>query len=239
MSWFLSDANVLKYAHWGLKYLPYCIRKMCKDDVKQVLDIDREAFPTQWPPPNYVHELQNRLAHYIIVGEDGETTEAPHGETPPRSQRGRLVARLMRLFGRNHTVSNEPSGNSVDHILGFAGFWIMADEAHITSIAVREPLRGKGIGELLLIGVFDLARELEIGFITLEVRVSNIVAQTLYFKYGFNKTGLRRGYYTDNREDAIIMSTENINSPAFKERIQQLREAHAHKWGAALSQPLH
>ena len=61
--------------------------------------------------------------------------------------------------------------------------------------------------------------------ITLEVRVSNVVAQNLYRKYGFAQVGIRRGYYLDNREDAIIMSTESINSEAFLAQLQQLRES--------------
>ena len=105
----------------------------------------------------------------------------------------------------------------------------MVDEAHITNIAVLKEYQGQGIGGLLLIATIDLAREFNASFLTLEVRASNLVAQNLYSRYGFNKTGLRRGYYLDNREDAIIMSTENIASPSFQTKLQQLRESLSRK----------
>jgi ribosomal-protein-alanine N-acetyltransferase len=94
---------------------------------------------------------------------------------------------------------------------------------------VRQEYQGRGLGELLLIATIDLARELKASMMTLEVRVSNLVAQNLYGKYGFAKAGLRRGYYLDNHEDAVIMSTENINEPAFQAQIGKLREALARK----------
>lgn len=101
---------------------------------------------------------------------------------------------------------------------------MMVDEAHITNLAVRTEYRGKGIGELLLLATIDLANELKARFMTLEVRVSNLVAQSLYSKYGFVQMGVRRGYYLDNHEDAAIMSTDMLTSPSFQEHIRELRE---------------
>jgi len=72
--------------------------------------------------------------------------------------------------------------------------------------------------------------------ITLEVRASNIAAQSLYSKYGFAQVGLRRGYYTDNREDGVLMSTEDIASVPFQVRLQELKQAHSEKWGIALGE---
>jgi ribosomal-protein-alanine N-acetyltransferase len=68
--------------------------------------------------------------------------------------------------------------------------------------------------------------------VTLEVRVSNTAAQQLYAKYGFNQVGLRRDYYTDNREDAVIMSADHIASPSFQAQLQELKKAYTEKWGA-------
>ena len=105
----------------------------------------------------------------------------------------------------------------------------MADEAHITNIAVRQKYQRRGLGELLIIATIDLAQELKASMMTLEVRASNTVAQSLYRKYGFVEVGVRRAYYVDNREDGIIMSTENITSESFQTRLRQLREALAIK----------
>jgi ribosomal-protein-alanine N-acetyltransferase len=197
--------------------LTYSIRPMAREDLAQVNAIDREAFPTQWPPPNYRQELQNRLAHYIVVS-DGARTEDPPPQKAPGGLR-RLTSRLMPWFKRTDAPQPPPR----PYIAGFSGIWIMVDEAHITNVAVRREYRGKGIGGLLLIATIDMARELKASFLTLEVRASNTVAQNLYSKYGFKQTGERRGYYLDNREDAIIMSTEHIASPSFLARLQQLR----------------
>jgi ribosomal-protein-alanine N-acetyltransferase len=110
-------------------------------------------------------------------------------------------------------------------IVGFSGIWVLAEEAHITNIAVRREYQRRGIGELLMLGTIDLAEELHAVVMTLEVRASNEAAQNLYCKYGFEKVGVRYSYYLDNREDAVIMTTKSITSAAFKERVQTLREA--------------
>jgi ribosomal-protein-alanine N-acetyltransferase len=90
-------------------------------------------------------------------------------------------------------------------VAGYCGFWLILDEAHITNIAVHPEFRGKGYGKRLLQYVMERARRLGALKMTLEVRVSNHVAQSLYEKMGFVRSGVRKGYYTDNKEDALIM----------------------------------
>jgi len=207
---------------------------MCGQDIAQVTEIDREAFPTMLPPVNYRHELKNRLAHYIIAGDKSKTVDIT--EAPPIPEQGfsGLTAKVRHLFNHNRFFGDEQSVTSTEYVAGFAGFWIMADEAHLISIAVRDEYRRQGIGELLLISVIDLATELKVKFITLEVRVSNLVAQRLYRKFGFVQVGLRRSYYSDNREDGVLMTAENVNSASFQARLQRLKRAHSKKWGIAL-----
>jgi len=91
------------------------------------------------------------------------------------------------------------------NIIGYGGMWIIMDEAHVTNIAVRAPYRGRGYGEMLLRRLMRTAREQGAKSMTLEVRVSNEVAQNLYRKLGFVQNGIRPRYYTDNQEDAYIM----------------------------------
>jgi ribosomal-protein-alanine N-acetyltransferase len=100
----------------------------------------------------------------------------------------------------------------------------MVDEAHIVAIAVRESYRGQGLGELLLSRAMDLAMENQQDVVTLEVRRSNLVAQALYEKYRFLKVGVRRRYYSDNHEDAIIMSTPPIQHETFREALAYLEQ---------------
>ncbi len=216
--------------------MPYYVRLMRKEDVAQVTEIDREAFPTQWPPPNYQHELQNRLAHYIVACDEEKLVEQPKIRASSEKGWAGLVARFRWLFSHNHLSSGELSPSTGHYISGFAGFWIMDDETHITSIAVREAYRQQGAGELLLISVIDLATKLKARIITLEVRASNTAAQNLYSKYGFTHVGVRRGYYLDNREDALLMSTPDITSAAFQAHLQQLKQVHSRKWEITLSQ---
>jgi ribosomal-protein-alanine N-acetyltransferase len=102
---------------------------------------------------------------------------------------------------------------------------MMVDEAHISTIAVQPHWRRRGIGELLLVAMLDRAIELGAEIATLEVRVSNVTAQNLYRKYGFRKAGLRRRYYRDSDEDALIMSTERLTSATFQSHFQQLKQA--------------
>lgn len=108
--------------------------------------------------------------------------------------------------------------------VGYAGMWVVMDEAHITTIAVDPPLRGLGIGERLLIGLIDRAIERGARWIQLEVRQSNMVAQRLYHKYGFREVGIRRHYYSDNGEDAVVMWTGNLGED-FQQRYRSLRTA--------------
>ncbi|GIN93406.1 ribosomal-protein-alanine acetyltransferase [Siminovitchia terrae] len=88
---------------------------------------------------------------------------------------------------------------------GYCGVWLILDEAHITNIAILPEFRGHKLGEKLLCKVMSLAKEAGGKTMTLEVRVSNHIAKSLYKKLGFQEGGIRRGYYTDNKEDALVM----------------------------------
>ncbi|RFU69279.1 ribosomal-protein-alanine N-acetyltransferase [Peribacillus saganii] len=90
-------------------------------------------------------------------------------------------------------------------IIGYCGAWIVIDEAHITNIAVLPEYRGRKLGEALLRKMMELAKGMNVITMTLEVRVSNLVAQSLYEKLGFQRGGIRKNYYTDNHEDAMVM----------------------------------
>ncbi len=220
-----AQHNHVQHHISGANVLTYLIRPLTREDLAQINEIDREAFPTQWPPANYRQELQNKLAHYIVAVDSSRS--AP---VPPDKPRPAWLRLLSRLIPRLKPVKPAPAPPPPAYIAGFSGIWMMADEAHITNLAVRREYQGKGVGGLLLIATIDLARELKASFLTLEVRASNLVAQKLYRRYGFTQTGQRRGYYLDNREDAVIMSTESIASPAFQGQVRQLRESLALKF---------
>ena len=93
--------------------------------------------------------------------------------------------------------------------IGYAGFWNVSGEGDITNIAVMRDYRRLGVGSMLLEAVIERAKKLGLSILTLEVRQSNIAAQGLYRKYGFEEIGVRKRYYSDNNEDAVIM-TKNL-----------------------------
>ncbi len=110
-------------------------------------------------------------------------------------------------------------------VVGYAGLWLMVDEAHITTFAVLPEHRRKRIGERLLVRLFEIAEVMGAEWLTLEVRVSNLAAQRLYEKYGFRRAGVRRRYYSDNNEDALIMWTDRIRERSVRDRLAKLRDA--------------
>ncbi|MCL6587152.1 MAG: ribosomal protein S18-alanine N-acetyltransferase [Anoxybacillus sp.] len=90
-------------------------------------------------------------------------------------------------------------------LVGYCGMWVVIDEAHITNVAVLPEYRGKKLGEALMRRMMEMAKQLGAATMTLEVRVSNEVAQSLYRKLGFLNGGIRKRYYPDNQEDALVM----------------------------------
>ena len=112
-----------------------------------------------------------------------------------------------------------------DHVVGYAGLWLSLDEAHVTTFAVLPDYRRRKIGERMLLSLFDRAEKLGAEWLTLEVRASNLPAQRLYEKYGFRPAGIRRRYYSDNNEDAIIMWTDRLRDRGVRDRIAKLRQS--------------
>jgi ribosomal-protein-alanine N-acetyltransferase len=183
---------------------PYRVEPMRWEDVPQVMAIERKSFTLPWSDYTYRHEiLDNHNAHYFVARRlNGRVTDKP-------------ASWWRRLLKREEQAP----------VVGYGGFWIVIDEAHISTIASAESLRGRGIGELMLLAMIERSIELGAHEVTLEVRVSNTVAQNLYRKYGFEVVGQRTGYYRDNNEDAHLMTVRRVNTPAYQARLKILREA--------------
>jgi len=112
-----------------------------------------------------------------------------------------------------------------EEIAGFAGLWLMVDEAHVTTFAIAPAWRRNHLAERLLVALLDVALDRRASEATLEVRLSNLPARRLYEKFGFRPVGLRPRYYTDNNEDALIMTTEPLRSPEMVARLAARRAA--------------
>jgi len=197
----------------------YIIRLAENRDIRQVTEIDQEAFSEEQlfrSYSSYHREIHNPLARYIVACTEEKYEPNVNKQIMPE------IPWYKRLF--SYERHNE------QYILGFAGLWITPDEGHISAIGVRSNYRRRGIGERLLISLIDLAIQLNIKTISLEVRVSNEAAQSLYQKYEFQTIGKHPRYYSQNGEDALLMSTNIITSAPFQARFQQLKEAHERRW---------
>jgi ribosomal-protein-alanine N-acetyltransferase len=107
-----------------------------------------------------------------------------------------------------------------DRVVAFAGLWLMVDEAHITTFSVHPDWRRQGVGRQLLLSLFELAASLGAARMTLEVRAGNLAAQALYRGFGFAVAGERKRYYTDDGEDALIMTTPDLSSTEVREMLE-------------------
>src|SRR3990172_9537958 len=175
----------------------YVVRPMRLSDIPQVMEVERESFPTMWPQTAFKREIQqNRLARYTVVVEhDPRRVPAipvepvPH---PPSRGFGRFLGEIRPLLGSDDEDKQPlpPIEERPELVVGFIGVWMMADEAHIVTVATRESPRRRGLGELLVISAIDMARDAGQGLITLECRVSNEAALALLEKYGLDQVGL-------------------------------------------------
>jgi ribosomal-protein-alanine N-acetyltransferase len=114
-----------------------------------------------------------------------------------------------------------PDSQAQPNLIGLGGFWLMADEAHINTLAVHPTWRRLGLGEWLLQTLIKEAQVLGATVATLEVRPSNHAALALYQKYNFQEVGRRPGYYTDNGEDALILTTSPLSSLDYQAMLDQ------------------
>jgi [ribosomal protein S18]-alanine N-acetyltransferase len=219
----------------------YRLDYMTQDDVPEVSRVERRCFTNPWPTSAYRRELQNPKQNAYVVlrkiqtptvaGQNG----ASNGATPTVAGAGPIKALPRRsLLPIGIGRKSERNGASGNPIVGFAGMWMAFDEAHITTIGIDPPHRGQGLGELLLICMVDEALTRGARWLTLEVRVSNVAAQTLYRKYGFTVHGTRKRYYSDNNEDALIMWSPSLREAAFHERVAKLRASLARRFAGRL-----
>jgi ribosomal-protein-alanine N-acetyltransferase len=166
---------------------------------------------TDWPaimlePPDPYRLRPMRLADLEVVLEIDRLSFP----TPSKASLFQYELRENRL-ARYQVLSKAPEDQD-QKIIGFAGYWMIADGAHISTIAVSPPYRRRGLGELLLLNILLMANEHSAQMATLEVRQSNQVGQALYHKYGFEIVGQRRRYYRDTSEDALLMTVAELDA---------------------------
>ena len=200
--------------------MPYHLDAMHVKDIPEVVQIERESFSMTWPANSYKRELeQNRMARYVVLRYQPGFGEPPLPPSAPQPKRPFPLS-LLPLPPPERPADDERHSA----VVGYGGLWLMVDEAHITSIAVKPEFRGRGLGKLLMLSLFDCALRMNVRWLTLEARVGNRVARALYEQLGFREAGIRPRYYTDNGEDAVVMWSEDLRTPRFRERYARLKE---------------
>ena len=174
--------------------IPYVVEPMHLEDLEEVLAIERMSFPLPWSLRAYRWELTNNHNACYLVARHRQPKQ-----------------------GALKTTAPSP-------VLAYGGFWLVIDEAHISTLAVHPDWRRHGLGSLIMAALLDKAVERGAVVATLEVRVSNEAAQNLYRTFGFERVGLRRHYYQDNNEDALIMTTPLLTTASFQRRLNYLKE---------------
>lgn len=132
-------------------------------------------------------------------------------------------------LGAYRTEVNNPSAYYIvakldDEIVGYAGMWMIMEEAHVTTIGVDPEHRGKKIGERMVVNMLDEALHRGARRATLEVRKHNYTAQNLYVKYGFHEVSIRKGYYANNNEDALVMWIDDMWNDEFLRNLRKNKE---------------
>ncbi len=218
--------------------LPVTVRRLRLEDIDQVIAIEKEAFSPLWVSTSFKRDINNQRANYLVACFDEEVSpeemlaeidsdqSAVEVEPPPPKIWSRVLGRLG--------LSSKDGPNTVEDLFNIAGYvsvWYQGEEAHITEIAVKETLRGRGVGELLLIASLKASIEHGSKVMTLEARVSNFIAHRLYQKYSFKSVGIRKAYYSDNREDAVIMTTSPIDTTEYDTLFDGLQTTYQSRWG--------
>jgi ribosomal-protein-alanine N-acetyltransferase len=218
--------------------LPFTIEPMRLEDVVEVSRVERRCFNNPWPTAAYRRELRNPEHNYYIVlrGSDAHTVQTRERFVDEFAENWRSI-RALGLLSIARRSQSPPAAQQP--IAGFAGMWQLYDEAHITTIGVDTPYRGRGLGEALLLRLLDESVRRGANMLTLEARVSNEGAIRLYEKYGFSIHGVRPRYYSDNGEDAYLMWSPSLRDVAFLDHVDELRRALIERLAGVLDVPAH
>jgi [ribosomal protein S18]-alanine N-acetyltransferase len=139
----------------------------------------------------------------------------------------------VRSGARRYLVARraEGQGRGRGRVVGYAGLWFSADEAHVTNVAVQPEHQRRGVATALMLGLADAAIDRGCGAWTLEVRVSSTGAQDLYRRFGFNPAGVRARYY-ENTEDAIVMWCNDIQGDDYRALLDSIRSGAERRWAS-------
>ncbi len=207
--------------------LDVVVEPMRPSDMPAVLAIERLSFSSPWPARAYSYEMRNNASHYFVLRyRGGELVQNDVSRVRSRDS-ACPSARPVGDEGKPGLLQRMWQGfryREKRDVIGYGGFWTSGHRAHISTLAVAPQWRNRRLGLLLMVHMLDHASSLGMRTVTLEVRVSNYVAQNLYRKCGFERSGVHRNYYRDNGEDALLMSTPSLTSGTYRAHLVTLRE---------------
>ena len=217
----MHDA-VRERAFSEIRVNPYVARYATLADAHAIDAVVNQAFGNTAPKSSATRDIKRKNTTYIVVT---KVSEGFPTDTDAKDSMKKLgwQYRLRSLFS---SVGGFDAEKSTGNVVGLVGIWTALDQAHIVVIATHPSERRRGVGELLVIATISEALKMGAANATLEVRKSNIVARSLYRKYGFNDVGIRHRYYHDNREDAIIMSTPSFSNLGYKRSLARRWEGY-------------
>ena len=222
----------------------YLVRKMTKQDLPQVAAMQLKMLP-EASRDRVIFSLANELKqanHLYLVLYEG-TPEALISRNKKTHRIFKVIQTGINLRLLVDCICWIKKGRlaffnkdvKCEELLGFVGLWFGYNEVYIISIYVNDMNRGKGLGELLQIAAIRSAISSGLDSITLEVRSSNLVAQRLYNKYGFEKVGYRHKYYRDNGEDALMMTNPDIQTSEYGVSFYSKMAAYEKRWKTYLN----
>jgi ribosomal-protein-alanine N-acetyltransferase len=197
------------------------LKPLKAEQLPAVLELDQLCFGGHWTLDGYQRELESNSSHFLTVclssaivdspSQSNYASEIPHSvkSTQPTPEQSNAL-NLNSSGVATHTEAENPS-----KLIGLGCFWSILEEAHITLLAVHPEYQNQGLGKLLFYGLLYLAHQQGLERATLEVRVSNQTALSLYKKFGFQEVGKRRRYYQDTGEDALILWRNHLATAEF------------------------
>ncbi|NEP76631.1 ribosomal protein S18-alanine N-acetyltransferase [Okeania sp. SIO2G5] len=196
---------------------PAVIEELTVDDLSAVVQMDENCFGGLWTEAGYRREIESPNSQLLIV------KEAPE------------------LWKEESSSDGSAEADGTDSsLIGIGCVWFILEEAHITVLAIQPPYRRQGLGQFLLITLLETAIQRQAEWATLEVRISNTVAQKLYKKLGFITIGQRKKYYQDTGEDALILWNKGLQNRSFHHDLEQLKQqtlVRLHKMGWMVTVP--
>lgn len=217
----------------------FLVRKMARQDLNQVALMQVGMIPGS-TVDKVLLSLTNELTHksylYLVICKRITTKNDANESRPHNLFRifvNILEPRVAESFIRKYlreVLTFFDKKHASGEILGFVGLWFGYNEVHINSIYVKDSNRRTGLGELLQIAAMQVAINSGSDRLTLEVRISNLIAQALYRKYGFIEEGIRHKYYRDNNENALIMTNANIQSSEYEDIFRSCIRQYELRW---------